>query len=183
MDKKCAEYLDKLDGKLILLLKDLKNYREEKLNERPDENSWSVLQIMRHLIKAESESLKYVRKKLSFNPELKNAGIMSGIRSAMLRIALSSPIKIKAPEGVSGEALSENYTFWEVAKEWKSQRTELREYLGSLPSYYFKKDMYKHPLTGKMTLASMLSFFDIHVDRHTRQIKRTLRKVDAVKQV
>jgi len=183
MDKKSIEYLKSLDQKLISLLKDLQHYSDAKLNEQPKEGAWSVLQIMQHLMKAEEGGILYIKKKLSFKPELEKAGVMSNMRSIALNISMSAPIKIKAPEGVSGEQLLTNLTFWDVAKQWKQQRKEMERYLESLPVELYDLDVYKHPLTGKMTLSSMLSFFNKHVDRHTSQIRRTLKKIDAVKQV
>jgi len=183
MDKNSKAQLKSLDQKLVTLLHDLKNYSDTKLNERPNENAWSVLQIMQHLMKAESGAVAYVQKKLSFNPTLEKAGVMSSLRGTMLNIILSSPIKVKAPAQVSGENLLTDLTFWDVAKQWKLQRKELETYLKSLPADLYSKDVYKHPMTGKMTLASMLSFFNTHVDRHTRQIRKTLKKIDAVKQL
>ena len=183
MDTKSKAQLRELDQKLILLLKDLKNYSDAKLNEKPDEASWSVLQIMQHLMMAEVGSLQYIKKKLSFNPVLEKAGVMAGLRSTLLNLSLKSPFKVKAPKQISGEFLSSNTTFWEVAKNWKQQRKVLEEYLYLLPKEIFNKEAYKHPLTGKMKISDMLSFFNTHVNRHTRQIKRTLKKVDAVKQI
>lgn len=183
MDKKSKAHLKSLDTKLALLLRDLKNYSDAKLNERPSDDDWSVLQIMQHLMKAEAGAVAYVKKKLSFNPELKDANLVSGFRSMFLNLSLSSPIKIKAPSAVSGENLLTDLTFWDVAKQWKQQRKELEEYMKSLPDELYQKELYKHPLSGKITLTGMLSFFNTHVDRHTKQIKRTLKKVDAVKQL
>ena len=183
MDKKSAMHLRLLEQKLTLLLRDLKNYSDAKLNEKPSDLEWSVLQIMQHLMKAEAGAVDYVKKKLSFNPELANANILSSFRAIFLNLSLSTPFKIKAPKQVSGDALLTNLTFWEVAKQWKMQRNELATYLNGLPEEYFAKELYKHPLSGKITLSNMLSFFNKHVDRHTRQIKRTLKKIDAVKQI
>jgi len=183
MDKKSKIHLKNLDQKLTLLLRDLKTYTDAKLNEKPSASEWSVLQIMQHLMMAESGAVSYVKKKLSFQPELADANVLSSFRSIFLNMTLTSPFKIKAPEQISGDALLTTLTFWEVAKNWKVQRTELEAYLESLPADYFTKDLYKHPLSGKMTLSNMLSFFNKHVDRHTRQIKRTLKKIDAVKQL
>lgn len=183
MDKKSKAHLKSLDQKLVALLHDLKNYSDAKLNEQPKEGAWSILQIMQHLMKAEAGSVAYVQKKLSFEPSLEAAGVKSSFNSIMLGIALSSPFKVKAPDQISGEHLLTDLTFWDVAKQWKQQRDELVIYLESLPEDLYSKDVYKHPMTGKMTLASMLSFFNTHVDRHTKQIKKTLKKIDAVKQL
>ncbi|MEL6720728.1 MAG: hypothetical protein AAFP82_18635, partial [Bacteroidota bacterium] len=80
MQKSIERKLDKLDSDLRNLLTDLEGYSEQTLNKKPDEKSWSVFQIMSHLILAEGGSLRYVKKKLSFNPELKTAGAISKAR-------------------------------------------------------------------------------------------------------
>lgn len=134
-------------------------------------------------MKAEAGSIAYIKKKLSFEPSLEAAGVKSSLNSIMLNLALSSPFKVKAPAQISGDNLLTDLTFWDVAKQWKLQRKELVTYLESLPADLYEKDVYKHPMTGKMTLASMLSFFNTHVDRHTKQIKKTLKQIDAVKQL
>ena len=183
MDKKSKTHLQNLNQKMVALLHELKDYSDAKLNEQPKENAWSVLQIMQHVMKAEAGAIAYVQKKLSFDPTLEKAGVKSSVNSLLLNLALSSPIKVKAPEQISGENLLAGLTFWDVAKQWKDQRKELEKYLENLPPDLYTKDVYKHPLTGKMTLASMLSFFNTHVDRHTSQIRKTLKKIDAVKQL
>ena len=159
MNKKSRIYLAELDKKLTFLLRDLKSYSDVKLNEQPSDTEWSVLQIMQHLMKAENMAIGYVKKKLSFNSDLKKANLQSTFRFLFLQIALSAPFRIKAPMQISGAALEKNLTFWEVAKKWKAQRDALESYLESLPEEYFSKELYKHPMSGKMTLTSMLSFF------------------------
>ncbi len=183
MDTKVKNQLHKIDQKLGALLKDLQHYSDAKLNEQPDEKSWSVLQVMQHLMKVESLAHQYIEKKLSYNPSLQKAGILANFRSALLNFYLASPVKAKAPKTVSGAILSTETTFWEVAKQWKHQRKQLGAYLESLPPEVFEKEVYKHPLTGRLKLGGMLSFFEKHFDRHYKQIQRTLKKVDAVKQV
>ena len=183
MDKKSKGQLKKLDQKLTLLLRDLQHYSDAKLNESPQKGAWSVLQIMQHLMQAELGAVKYIEKKLSFEPALEKAGMMSNMRALALNTFMSVPIKIKAPDGVSGDNLLTDLTFWDVAKQWKQQRNELEIFINNLPSELFEVDLYKHPLTGKMSIGNMLTFFNKHVDRHTSQIRRTLKRIDAVKQL
>ena len=183
MNTKIKTQLHKIDQKLGLLLHDLQHYSDAKLNQQPDESSWSVLQVMQHLMIVEGYAHRYLQKKLSYNPDLQKAGLLANFRSALLNFYLASPIRAKAPEIVSGNTLSTDTTFWEVAKQWKQQRKVLGEYLETLPPDVFEKEVYKHPLTGRLKLSGMLSFFEKHFDRHHKQIYRTLKKVDAVKQV
>lgn len=180
MTKHIDEQLQKLDEALRQLLTELDNYSESKLNQKPTPKSWSVFQIIHHLIRTEGYSLKYVQKKLSYNPTLKNANSITHIRVFFAKLYNQLPFKIKAPESV-GEGLPELSAFWETAKVWTNQREELRAYLKELPESTFKKEVYKHPLFGRMTIGGMLTFFEEHFERHQRQIYKTLKQVDAVK--
>ncbi|MEM9846703.1 MAG: DinB family protein [Bacteroidota bacterium] len=181
MNKTIKKKLDNLDNALRDLLTDLEAYSEPTLNKKPAENAWSVFQIMYHLILTEQASLQYVKKKLSFNPDLKRAGMAAKFRSMMLTTYLQSPMKRKAPEQLSGAYLPDQTTFWEVVKAWKTEREELRQYLGELPAELFSKEVYKHPFVGRLSLAEMLTFFQKHYERHHRQIYNTLEDLNAVK--
>ena len=181
MKKATIQKLDQLDIELRNLLRELEAYSEAKLNEKPDEKSWSVFQVMYHLLLSEQYSCQYVQKKLSFAPELKKAGLVSGLRRLALNTYLATPLKFKAPAVVNDD-LPQQATFWEIAKKWKDQRVLLRDYLQELPDEHFNKEIYKHPFAGRLSLDGMLAFFQGHFKRHKKQIFRTIRKVDAVKQ-
>ncbi|MEM9886571.1 MAG: DinB family protein [Bacteroidota bacterium] len=181
MNKATEKKLDTLDSELRDLLKDLEGYSETTLNKKPTEEAWSVFQVMHHLILTERASLQYVKKKLSFNPPLKKAGIGAKFRSVLVNTYLQSPIKRKAPEQFAGDYLPDHTTFWEVVKAWKTDREELRNYLSELPKDLFYKEVFKHPFVGRLTLGQMLSFFQKHYERHHRQIYNTLDDLNAVK--
>lgn len=181
MKKTVKKKLDALNLSLRDLLTDLEGYSEDTLNKAPKEGAWSVFQIMNHLILAERKSIQYVQKKLSFDPKLKSAGITSKMSSLLVNTYLSSPMKVKAPEMISGDNLPSHSTFWEVTKAWKTDREALQKYLNELPEELFKKEIYKHPLGGRLSLEQMLSFFQKHYARHHKQIYRTLDQLDAVK--
>ncbi|MFT7452850.1 MAG: hypothetical protein ACI9VN_003586, partial [Patescibacteria group bacterium] len=107
MRKSIENQLDTLDSELKLLLRDLKAHSDQDLNWKPKMGKWSVAQVMQHLMKSEDMGLKYVQKKLSFNPKLKNAGILGALRGALIKMYLKIPIKVKAPGIVSAETFPE----------------------------------------------------------------------------
>ena len=178
---KVDKQLQHLDVELSELLKVLKDYSERTLNKRPAENKWSVLQVMNHLILVEGYGKAYVEKKLSFNPELKKAGLGGSWRKIVMNAAVKIPIKINAPAPVSGDNLPEESSFWETAKKWKQQREELRAFLESLPVEHFNKELYKHPLAGKMSLYGLMDFNVAHFKRHRKQINKILDKSFKIK--
>ncbi len=169
--------LKRIDQRLETLLEELSGYDNDTLNRKPADGGWSALQVMHHLMLAEEGSIRYVRKKLSFDPDLKDAGLGSSWRATVLNFYFLLPFKFKAPPGVDDAALPEKSDFEEVAKRWRKNREELREYLQGLPQELFRKSIYRHPFAGRMSLEGMAAFFDGHFARHHKQIKRTLREV------
>lgn len=174
MNAKLRKNLQHLDADLSKLLEELKNYSEADLNRPPKPGAWSALQVMHHLMMAEAGSQKYVEKKLSYNPELKNKGILNAFRFQLLSLFMRSPLKRKAPANIGDEVLPQQSSFWETAKTWKAQRESLAQYLESLPADYSKKEIYKHPAAGRLTLGQMVLFFHDHFRRHRKQIRKAL---------
>lgn len=175
IDPRLEKQIKRLDDKLIQLLKTLKVYSEDQLNRKPAEDKWSVIQIMHHLMLSEAGSMNYVKKKISFNPELKDAGVKAALRELALGTYLGSPLKRKAPDFISGDKLPAHASFWKTAQDWKNQRSELQEFLHKLPPDLLKKEVYKHPFVGRITIYGMLRFFEQHFDRHQKQIQRIIR--------
>lgn len=174
MKKSTAQQLDKLDRQLDKLLAELAPFSEAQLNQQPRPGAWSALQVMHHLLLAEQLSMAYVKKKLSYNPALKNAGLAGAWRKFLLWTFVYAPFKFKAPANVSDEKLPDHSTLQETAELWKKNRRELREYLGSLPESLFNKSIYRHPFAGLLSLSDMLLFFEWHCIRHQKQIRRTI---------
>ncbi len=177
MNAKIENQLKAIDIKLEQLLNDLKPHSDQLLNSKPNGHSWSVLQVMHHLMLAEDLSAKYVYKKLSFKPELKNKSWLTGWRVFKLKTYNMLPIKLKAPRNVSRENLPDHTSLEETRQQWLAQRAQLKRYLETLPDELFEKEIYKHPLAGKLGLDGMLWFFEGHFDRHLVQINRTLQKL------
>ena len=174
MNLKVESRLKRMDSDLTKLFEELKDYSEQSLNKKPSEGKWSVMQVMHHLILSEGGSVGYVKKKLSFNPTLEKAGLKASWNRFIVVNYLKLPVKVNAPEGISGENLPEHSNFWETAKKWKQQRQELHQLFESLPAEIYDKELYKHPASGKMKIEGMLDFFDQHFKRHRKQINKIL---------
>ena len=152
----------------------MEKYDDEQLNRRPTPDKWSALMVMHHVMIAEKRSLVYLKKKLSYNPELRRAGLGDRFRSLVLTIFLKLPFKFKAPDGVGDDMLPVRTTLAETVEEWRKIRRELWDFLEELPEELWQKSVFKHALAGRMSLEGMLLFFRTHFDRHHKQIERTL---------
>ncbi|MEL7123613.1 MAG: DinB family protein [Bacteroidota bacterium] len=167
--------LERTNSELDDLIEHLKAYSNEQLNHRPAEGVWSVIDVMHHLMRAEMLSHNYVKKKLSYGGTFKKAGLATSWRLFVLNTYLRLPIKFKAPELVSQVHFPEKSDFNEVQGKWRTQRKSLLAFLEELPEEIFDKEIYKHPLAGRVTLGGMVDFFIAHFQRHRKQIYRTIK--------
>jgi uncharacterized damage-inducible protein DinB len=176
MNQPTQKILDRIDHKLEKMISDLEQRPTEALNQAPYPGAWSPLQVLYHLVLAEKLSLGYIKKKLSYNPELPKADWRARLRTSVLNAYLKSPLKQKAPANVNESNFPDDLSLEQITKDWRAMRQELRSYLEGLEPELFSRQVYKHPLSGRMSLAGMLSFFENHFDRHHKQIQRALAK-------
>ena len=84
MTNSVRQLLDRVDSDLKALLEELKDYSNDDLNRQPGPGKWSAFQVMHHLMRAEGLSVKYLKKKMSFNPTFKKAGLGEAWRKGLL---------------------------------------------------------------------------------------------------
>lgn len=144
----------------------------EQLRFKPEADSWNMLQVMRHLVTAESLSLIYIKRKLSKPESGLKAGVMAKIRAFLLKLALALPIKFKAPKIAE---VKENYPDFESTnEEWDNARQELKNLLLNADEEIFSKTIYKHPRAGYLTLKQTISFMGDHIGHHLKQVDRIM---------
>lgn len=154
------------------LLQELGALPPEVLSRPANDGGWSILQNLHHLLLSEKLSLQYVRKKLSFNPELPNAGLNSFLKGWAIYAYMNLPIKFKAPKLVAVETISEIGSFKEISAEYLAIRAEWAVFFADLPEKIAGKALYKHPFAGKIGFYEMINFFTQHLQRHKKQIAR-----------
>ena len=57
---------------------------------------------------------------------------------------------------------------------WGAIRKETLALVKTIDDKDFNKELWRHPISGKMNLMQMVNFTHIHFDRHKKQIGRTL---------
>ena len=163
-----------LEGQTNALFDYLKPYDDEILQTPVSSGVWSSMQVLTHLLLTEQLSLKYIQKKLSFQPELAKAGLKSRLRLSLLRIYLISPLKFKAPEAVQSQDRTPQCNLEEFGQIWQAERAKMKEFIRELDNDLLIKEVYKHPFVGRLSIAQMLQFFQHHFHRHEKQILKRL---------
>ncbi len=171
LQQKNERYTQKVAG----WLQNLEQYSTEQLNRPASDGGWSVLQNLHHLILAETNSLRYIRKKTSSGSEgIPKVGLGERWRGFLLWAYLKWPAKIKAPAGVSTEALPAQSTLAETRAAYEQLRREWATYIDQVPSELLNRAVYKHPVAGRVGFREALIFFNAHFDRHVGQMQRLI---------
>jgi len=163
--------IQKLEQKRVELTKILRCHSPDDLLQKPSEHVWSPLEISHHLYISEYLSRQYLKKKIKAKDNLKRTGITSFFRLQLLKIALSSPLKFKAPVPI---AIQPKNLSIELLEEWENERQHLIKFLDDIDEDLVLLELFRHPFAGRMNILQMLDFLEAHFDHHKTQILRRL---------
>ncbi|GIV43062.1 MAG: PadR family transcriptional regulator [Bacteroidia bacterium] len=174
---KWKSQFDTLESLRLEILQLTEGIDNEILKKKPSDAEWSVIEICNHLMVIEQLSIGYIRNKIEKADQAKPVNFQSKLKGWILRIALSLPLRFKAPKAVS--QIPAPKTFADLSMIWDMTRKELWKVIEKVPEGSYNKAFFKHPISGYMTIEDMLDFFIVHTKHHIKQIKRTLQKVKA----
>ncbi len=174
MKRKILQRNAQYGQQVAALLAELTPYDPAILNRRPADGGWSAMQTIYHVLMAEEMTLAYIRKKIALSPDLEDVGFGVYFRAMLLRLSLQSPFKFQAPVHIAADKLPEYATLADTQIRWEQTRAAWTEYLSEIPDTLADKAIYKHPRAGRIGWLQTLGFFDWHLTRHTKQIRRAL---------
>lgn len=163
---------DQMESGRMRLFQLIQNQNDETLNKKPDPEKWSPVQILHHLMDAESGTLNYIRKKIANPDQLEQSGIREKMNAFLLSVFLRAPLKWKAPKVVS--TVPEHDTLTNTLRRYNEVRENWKQLIDSMPEDQMKKKIFRHPVAGRMNLYDTLNFIDLHARRHFRQIRQIL---------
>jgi hypothetical protein len=174
MKDKIKAFYAQYDAEVEKLMSELASYNDAQLNQKPADGGWSALQTMHHLILVEENSLAYVRKKMSFNPQFEKPGPRAWFRNVLLLVSMWSPIKFKAPKSAGAELIPSTSSLAETRDKWHTIRQEWKLFFENIPAELSEKAVYKHPRAGRISWLQMVRFFRAHFKRHRLQALRAV---------
>jgi hypothetical protein len=150
---KTEQIIKHLESNRLVFQSLLDGRQPDEYNFRPDNNSWSILEILCHLLDEEREDFK-----------------------TRVRNTLTTPLKQPPSIDPVGWVVSRKYAEQVYAERLESFLTERRisvKWLKSLdnPSW---NNVYLHPTAGDMTAYSLLANWLAHDYHHIRQINRRM---------
>lgn len=164
------QLLDDLTSGRNMLLAELDSLSPQQLTTSQNE-SWSVVQVVEHIIWSETGTLGYMKKKTSSGWEiLPLAGDEENLKSSQLNNRLASDERYKAPS-VLPEPEGKK-TIDELVREWNLLRDELMTFIKGLDENFYDRLVFKQPIAGPLNLFQTLEFLNHHLRHHIPQIKR-----------
>ncbi|MHA6247660.1 DinB family protein [Pontibacter sp. CAU 1760] len=169
-----AKYL-RMETSRNRLLDELESLETELLKTAPEEGKWSIMQHLGHLVLVDKYTLGYVQRKLEQPEKLRDVQISGIFKSALLKLALLSGRKYKAPSVVA--TMPDYDSLVGLRQQWDDLRFTMEDVLSAIPEDLLHKALFKHPRTGYMNISQTLKFLQAHFDHHLRivhQLKKRL---------
>lgn len=174
MISKTSELYNILENQRESILSRLAELEPTKLTAQLAPQSWSILQVLAHLVTAERLSVQYIRKKKLGMATAGNTGPWGEFKFWLLKLSQRIGFKYRAPKTVVSATPA--FETWAQANEaWAQQRAELKKLLEEFTENDLRKKIFKHPFAGRLNIVQTLIFFGEHVRHHEPQIARLIR--------
>jgi hypothetical protein len=140
-------------------------------SQRPSAEEWSVAEIVQHLALVEERVIKDLRKALAREPQ--RVGFLK--RLIPTSIVASRLVRVKAPSAVNPLEVPDKET---VIQNFQRARSSLQELCAAHDTKRFREVLFNHPFLGKIDGVATVSFVGYHEQRHYKQIREVLRKIE-----
>ncbi len=151
------------------LLEAVSSLSKETLLRKPDENTWSVLEILEHLYLVENWFTNMIHQTLKQNERMKAP------KEKPIHHTTDRSFKVEAPDVLQPGG---TFTSLDIARaKLEESRQVLQEILQSYQEADFLENSAKHPIFGTMSVAQLIEFIGLHELRHLKQIEEVILSV------
>lgn len=174
LNHKLQQHFTLLESQRAELVAQVRNVTPEQLNWHQP-GAWSLSQVLAHLITSEQLSVRYLKKKIQGIESVPDTGMLATLKMWTLIVSQRLPLKFKAPKVV----VENTPTFSDVHQilvAWDQCRYELKDLLSTFSEQQLNRQIYKHPIAGKLNIQQALRFFREHIIHHEPQIKKLLKQ-------
>jgi hypothetical protein len=153
------------------LLDELATLEPDKLTARPLVGKWSILEIVEHMVLAERFIFRGLPAPSTLKerePELRHT-LRYLLVMAVLRARIPVPVPAAGMKPVGSGDLAVLRRLWDENQSW------LSTYIAARKEKPSRSTALKHPAVGPLTLGQAIRMGQVHLDLHTRQIRRLQR--------
>ena len=164
--RKCFEKLERQKETILL---DIAGFSESQLRFRPGPDAWSILGVLDHLMKVEKAALQTVQGKLTNRVPL---SFRDRAGAFFLISLMQSPMWVKVPASASMVLPESSADISGIVSSWRAVRAEWLDLLRSLQPEQLRHGVFRHPVSGWMTITQALAFLSAHLRHHRYQLSR-----------
>jgi len=147
----------------------IESWPPARLAYRPDAGAWSANEVLDHLVKVEGEILAAAREGLQ-NPH--RLGVRDRLGFLFIDRVFRSPRRVKVPASASQVLPDPNATLVDIRERWDNTREDLTVFLSQLTPAQLQGGVFRHPVSGWMSVPQILRFFSAHIQHHGFQLTR-----------
>jgi hypothetical protein len=149
-------------------LMDLCSLKSDILQWKPNADSWSLLEVLHHLLLVEQAVLNYIEYKQSHIQPPAKTSLKTWLYGKLLNRALLSNRKFKAP--IAAGSPSPVISADEIAEGFRIVREQTREKFETTQQKRLSGALFKHPLAGYLSPKHTAVFIKSHWIHHQKQI-------------
>lgn len=147
----------------------LEGWSPARLEFRPNPDSWSALEVVDHIIRTESNIMSRARIGLQ-SPH--SIGLRDRAGYLLLDRIFRSQRRVKVPSSVATVLPGPDLDLRTLLPHWDVVRQELGELVTAVDSRLLDQGIFRHPVSGWMSLPQVISFFSVHIVHHGYQLER-----------
>lgn len=167
LDRQFAE----LEAQRLAVETVLDNLTPRQATYRIGDSSWTIPQVVDHVVRVERAVLAGARK-----PGVNRARWKRDLRKRILMWSVFTlGVRISVPRRVQHVAPDRDVTLDDARRSWIDVRTAWREFLETILPDQLGQLAIRHPLAGPFGYGEVLGFLNGHLRHHTRQIHRIRR--------
>lgn len=167
--------LDSIEAKRTHLIDLVSGMEPALVAAHPRPGKWSILEIVEHLVLAEVGVLGELNALGQLTPLRRRPKDRVRYQIVMFILRFDIPVQVPSRAMVPKGTRS----LEELRAAWEAGHHQLRLWILDSGSALRGRPLFLHPVAGPMTTVESLRMLEVHLDRHTRQVK-ALAKVLAV---
>ncbi|MCA1029582.1 DinB family protein [Bacillus timonensis] len=144
------------------ILQSVNGLSDEQLNEKHSDDSWSIAQVLDHLVKMERIVTKLIL------AQVKSEG-HEIVDDKPIHLTVDRRRKVKAPDYVLPS--NDFVTFEEMKVRLTSSRKAFADVVATLDEEVLNQKSFAHPIFGLMSVRQWIPFVGLHEKRHLAQIE------------
>ena len=169
MTPKIRQSFETLERQKARLLSEVLTWSAERAQFRPEPTGWSTLDVLDHLVKVEKAFLRTVQNNL---PDGHPVTYKDRIGALFIIGVMRSPMHVKVPASATTVLPGTTTDSRTLSNKWDETRGEMAGLLTALLPSQFRAGLFRHPVSGWMTVSQAMAFLSAHLRHHGYQLNK-----------